>query len=459
MKLRPYQQKCSDIAIEYFEKTSEKPSILVLPTAWGKSVLIADAARRLGEGVLVLQPSKELLEQNYSKFITMGGKASIYSASAGQKEFGSVTYATIGSIKNLGAEFKRRGYKYIIVDECHLFPPKDSMFSGFVSAMGCTKVLGVTATPFRLQTSNDINGWPISKLVMLTSRAKNAGFFKEILHVHQIQDIVKDGYWSKLAYEEWDFDSGTLKYNSAGSDFTESSMAEAYDNLDIRSSIIRRIRELDRKSILVFVPLVAQATELARSIPNAVAVYGDMVKPERDEAVQGFKSGKYRVVINVNVLSVGFDHPGLDCVIFGRPTASLSWFYQAAGRGTRIHPDKEDCLIVDFVGNIARFGRLENLTVEQYKASWQVFNGDIQLTTIPIRDIGTVRKEKPFDPNAPVEDFVWPFGKHKGTLITKIDKGYLNWALKNFDWSARNIDLKQRIEKELASRSLSTITV
>lgn len=456
MKLRPYQEKSSDIAVDYFLGPSEKPSIVVAPTAFGKSVLIADIATKLGGGVLVLQPSKELLEQNFRKFIAMGGQASIYSASAGQKEFGSVTYATIGSIKSLGAEFKRRGYRYIIVDECHLYPPKDSMFSGFVSAMGCTKVLGVTATPFRLQTSNDMNGWPISKLVMLTSKAKNAGFFKDILHVNQIQDIVKDGYWSKLQYETWDFNDSGLKFNSSGSDFKDESIIQAYEQMDLGGQISRRISELDRKSILVFVPTVKTAMELQWNIENSVVVYGDMPKAERDEAVEGFKSGKYRVAINVNVLSVGFDHPELDCVIFGRPTASLAWFYQAAGRGTRIHPEKPDCLIVDFVGNIARFGRLESITVEKYKASWQVFSGDVLLTSIPIKEIGTVRKEKPSDPSA---EYIWKFGKHKDKPIGKIDTGYLKWVLENFERTDRNKELIARVEKELAARDLTKVQV
>ena len=448
--LRDYQKVASDIGVGYFFHSERNaPSIMVLPTAWGKSVLIADIARRLGGGVVVLQPSKELLEQNYNKFISMGGNASIYSASAGQKEFGSVTYATIGSIKKLGAEFKARGYKYVIVDECHLFPPKDSMFSGFISEMGCTKVLGVTATPFRLQTSNGFDGYPESKLVMLTSRSKNAGFFKEILHVHQIQSIVSDGYWSKLEYETWDFDDSGLRFNSSGSDFRDDSIAQAYEQLGIQDKIIRRIQESDRKSILVFVPEVKDALAMSRSVQGSVAVYGDMPKSDRDEAINGFRTGKYRVAINVNVLSVGFDHPELDCVIFGRPTASLAWFYQAAGRGTRIHPEKENCLIVDFVGNVSRFGRLESLVVEKYKASWQVFSGDILLTSIPIKEIGTVKKDRP------CQEFVWPFGKHKGTQIGKIDSGYLKWVLQNFEWKDSNRELKDRIEAEMSTRNLA----
>lgn len=456
MELRPYQQKASEVAVSYFLGQVEKPSIIVAPTAFGKSVLIADIAKKIDGKTIVLQPSKELLEQNYSKFMAMGGNAEIYSASAGRKEIGDVTYATIGSIKSIGGTFRQMGFKYVIVDECHLFPPNDSMFTRFIRDLGSNKVLGVTATPFRLQTGNDQSGFPFSKLVMLTSRSKNAGFFKEILHVHQIQEIITDGYWSPLVYQQFDFDNKILKYNGAGSDFTESSMAQAYENLDLEGSCKKFVQDSDRKSVLVFVPTVQQAMSLSSKLQDSVVVYGDMSKSEREEAVSGFKSGKYRVAVNVNVLSVGFDHPALDCVIFARPTASLAWFYQAAGRGTRLCPEKNDCLIVDFVGNLGRFGPLHKLTIERYKSSWQVFSGDFQLTSIDIRQIGSVRKEVVGAQAG--ADFLWPFGKHKGKKLKEVDSGYLRWVLENFEWKSSNSDLKLKIENEMKSRSLMATT-
>jgi DNA repair protein RadD len=74
-------------------------------------------------------------------------------------------------------------------------------------------VLGFTATPFKLQT-NSINMESYSIIKMLTSRSKHGNFFKDIIHVTQIQDIIKDGWWSKLEYEEHEFDSSLLQFNS-----------------------------------------------------------------------------------------------------------------------------------------------------------------------------------------------------------------------------------------------------
>lgn len=118
MKLRDNQELPVAIGVEFFKTPKMQPSIIVAPTAFGKSIVIAHIARGIGERVLVLQPSKELLEQNYNKFTTLGGEASIYSASMGEKEIGDVTYATIGSIINIAHEFRSLGFTKVIIDEC-----------------------------------------------------------------------------------------------------------------------------------------------------------------------------------------------------------------------------------------------------------------------------------------------------------------------------------------------------
>src|SRR5574343_541239 len=118
MQLRPYQQIAVDKALNFFRREiSRDIPIIVAPTGSGKSLIIANIAKELTEPVIVLQPSVELVFQNYNKFTMYGGEASIYSASANKKQVGHVTYATIGSIKNKPEDFSH--FKYIIIDECH----------------------------------------------------------------------------------------------------------------------------------------------------------------------------------------------------------------------------------------------------------------------------------------------------------------------------------------------------
>ena len=118
----------------------------------GKSLIIANIAKQLCGNVVIFQPSKELLEQNYGKYILYGEYAEIYSASAGRKKISHVTFATIGSVVNKPELFNE--FQYCIVDECHLVSPKDeTMYNKFFTALNL-KVLGLTATPVRMKRYN-----------------------------------------------------------------------------------------------------------------------------------------------------------------------------------------------------------------------------------------------------------------------------------------------------------------
>ena len=261
MQLRPNQIEPVKKGVEFFKQKKAVPSIIVAPTAFGKSIVIAQIAKEVGEKLLVIQPSKELLEQNYNKFIGLGGEASIYSAAMGEKEIGHVTYATIGSIVNIAYKFKDMGITKVIIDECDRFPrdPK-GMMRRFLDAAKTTHVLGLTATPLKLQTNMGDDGRPFSKLVMLTSRSKKGIFFKEVLHVAQIKEMVDLQFWSPLKYESYDFNTGDLVYNSTNAEFTDESIQKAYKNQDIGGKIMKKIADMpDRKSILVAVPSIDDA--------------------------------------------------------------------------------------------------------------------------------------------------------------------------------------------------------
>jgi DNA repair protein RadD len=448
--LRKNQEEPVKIGTDYFLSGKSIPSLMVEPVAFGKSVVIAHIAHAIKDSgkTLCLQPSKELLEQNYNKLVSIGGSASIFSASFKQKEFGDITYATIGTIKNLGSEFKRKGYKYLIVDEADRYPrANDSMFGKFLKDSGIKSVLGFTATPFKLQTNSfEMQAYSLTK--MLTARSKHGNFFKDIIHITQICDIIKDKYWTELLYEQYDFDTGKLIYNSTKAEYTDASIKSAYEDQNIDEKIIRKVRELtDRKSILVFVPSVSDAISLASRIPSAVAVYGDMPVKERDEAIELFRSGDVRVAINVNVLSIGFDYQEIDCIILGRPTASLSLNYQQLGRGTRIHPNKKNCLIVDFVGNTVKFGKIDDFMFKKVLGLWKLYGtGGVLLTGIPIHTIGAVteesdkkeilRKEKI---STALKDgkVLVTFGKFEGKLVEETPVWWRDWALINLERGAK----------------------
>ena len=151
MQLRSYQQGAIDCVEDPFN------GILVLPTGSGKSVVIAGLAQKYNEPILILQPSKEILEQNYSKiisFVENPDEVGIFSASLNQKTIKRITLATIGSIKNK-EDFSQ--FKIVIIDECHLVNAKSGMYSRLLKFLSPKMLIGLTATPYRMHV-DDYNG-------------------------------------------------------------------------------------------------------------------------------------------------------------------------------------------------------------------------------------------------------------------------------------------------------------
>lgn len=451
--LRENQSEPIQKAIQFFQEKKPKPSLIVLPTAWGKSILTAFVAKNTTDRLLVLQPSKELLEQNYRKYCSLCGdfgcNAGIYSASFGRREIAQITYATIGSIKNLGETFKRYGFTKMLIDEAHLYPREaDSMLGRFLQDSGITHVLGITATPVKLQTNRDRDGQSFSKLVMLTSRSKKGNFYKDIIHVGQVQEMVRLGFWSPLLYEETGFDDSLLVFNSSKSEYTEDSVQRAYDANGGTQSVIDALdNHPERKHVLAFVPSVSDAISLSERYPNSAVIYGEQDKRERELTVSRFRAGEIRVLFNVRVLSTGFDYTGIDCIVLGISTASIALYYQIIGRGTRIDPEKTDCLICDLGGNVSRFGHVEDIVFEKGKL-WRMFgSGGRLLSGIPIHDIGKYSREdtKAIDAQAEQPIQVMPFGKYQGEKIANIPLNYRQWMIRAFDWNPRNEKLRKSI--------------
>lgn len=449
IQLRKNQVEPVRIGIEFLKQKKSVPSIIVMPTAAGKSVIIGFIAKGINEKILILQPSKELLQQNFNKFIALGGTASVYSASFKSKKVSDVTYATIGSIKSVGKLFKEMGIIKLIIDEADRYPRgEDTMIGRFLADSEIKSVLGLTATPLKLQT-NSFNMQSFSILKMLTSRSKHGNFFKEIIYVSQISEMVELGYWSKLHYEQYDIDKGKLVFNSTKAEYTEASIKAVYQTNNTETKIIAKLQELShRRSILIAVPSVADAKQLASIVPNSCYVCADMPSKDRDEAIKGFKSLKIKHCFNVNVLTVGFDHPELDTLLCARVTASLSWYYQFTGRGTRIHKNKKDCLIVDFSGNVKRFGKVEKLYFKKEGFTWKLYgDGGKLLTGVPMHEIGEhteITERNREEVNTKV---ILDFGIHKGKEVKDTPEHWRKWAKENIKPNHYNRKFLKEIDR------------
>ena len=271
-------------------------------------------------------------------------------------------------------------------------------------------------------------------------------FFKDIIHITQVNRMVERGYWSKLHYELYDFDESLLTLNSTGAEYTQESISNAVATQGINNNIYLRVKHLlntgQRKNILIFVDSVYTAKKLAEVLPDTAYVTGDMDKKERQRVIENFKNGRIRCVANFGTLVAGFDHPELDTVVLGRPTNSFALFYQMVGRGTRIHPDKENTLVVDFCNNVKRFGKLETIEYEYIDGyGWGLFNNDKLLSNYPMdlppkhkQDIYNEVKEKlkEYDNQNKYGTKLW-FGKYKGKYLNEVPVHYLKYIVTSFD--------------------------
>lgn len=293
IQLREYQQQAVDKAVAFLTDSKAKYNgIIVIPTGGGKSWCIAAIADRLDGNVLIFCPSREILAQNFDKMSAINPFCcTIFSASFNSKEVGKITFATIGSAKSHPELFQQ--FKYIIVDECHQCNPKQGMYKEFFEALGQTKILGLSATPYRL--SSYMGG---SMLKFLTRTRPH--IFSKVIYQVQISTLLDMGFLSNIEYYQLSptgWNEGNLKLNTTGADYTDKSVIREYERIDFYSYLVSIVKRLlkpkrggARKGILVFTRFVKEAQRLADSIPNCAVVSGDTPKAERDKILTDFKA-------------------------------------------------------------------------------------------------------------------------------------------------------------------------
>jgi DNA repair protein RadD len=376
-KPRDYQVKAINAGVDFFREKKRYNAFQILPTGSGKSVVIANIAKELEGKTVVFQPSKEILEQNFKKFISYGFRAGIYSASAGMKFIDKITFATIGSVAKKHHLFAQ--FKNIIIDECHLVNSEEGMYHDFIKAFEDRKVLGLTATPYRLTSSME------GAMLKFLNRTRPR-IFSKCLYYIQNNILFQQGHLAKLRYFAFDvINRDKLTMNSSGTDFTEASLRSYYRSIDMPKVTTEYANRLlaKRKNLLVFCSLIDEAKTVARGVPGAVVLTGDTEKGERERILYQFKCGKIRCVVNVGVLTTGFDYPELEAVLLARSTMSLALYYQIVGRVMRPHPNKSEGWVVDLGGNIKFFGKIETMQiVETDKGLLSIYNNGRQLTNV-----------------------------------------------------------------------------
>lgn len=381
--LREYQIDAVNAAVEFFNGSRKNPALMVLPTGSGKSLIIANIVKSISGHTLVFQPSKEILEQNFNKLLSYDQfvDASIFSASFNSKVISRVTYATIGSAINKPNMFTH--FDNVIIDECHFVNAKQGMYKRFLSFIGKKKILGLTATPYRM----NIDGFGGTMLKFLT-RTRPRVFYDLIYHC-QIESLSSMGYLADIEYFNADnvFDTEKLVVNSTKMDYTDESIKKYYKEVAFNEQIANvasRLIKHGRKNVLVFTKFVEEAEFVNNKLGDICATVSANTHPkERDRILTDFKKGNIKVVTNVGVLTTGFDFPELETILLARPTRSLALYYQMIGRAMRPHRNKESAYVVDMCRTYNRFGRVEELAIgNDGDVQWYFHSNGKRLTNV-----------------------------------------------------------------------------
>lgn len=356
-QLREYQQQAVNNVIRFFQ-IKKDPAVIVLPTGAGKSLVIAELARIAKGRVLVLAHVKELVEQNYEKYKSYGLSAGIFSASLGKKDWDQkAIFGSVQSVARAPNEFFNN-FSLLVIDECHrVAEDKDTQYQEVIQKLQVRNpdlcILGLTATPYRLGL-----GWIYEYSQTGELKTDKKRFFKQCVYELPLSYMIKNKFLTTpvkvdIPVTSYDFSELTEK-DRAYSTAEVEDILKAQKHLTplIIKNIIDITERYNRKGVMIFSSSVKHAEEIMTYLPpqDSRVVLGDTDITERDRIVQEFKEKKFKYLVNVSVLTTGFDAPHVDVIAILRPTESNSLYQQIIGRGLRLSADKKDCYVLDYTG-------------------------------------------------------------------------------------------------------------
>lgn len=363
--LREYQKEAVNSAINWVRKNTS-PCVMELATGAGKSLICAEIARIMhqlsGKKVLCLCPTAELVEQNAEKFELTGEKFSIYSASISKSLIHNVIFATEGTFKSVALE---QGEKFscVIIDEAHRITPTiKKIIDEMRSKNPFLRVIGMSGSPYRMLTgyiyAHDEHGRVISEEETIEP------YFDKLVYRVDGQYLVDHGYLTKPVIGQIGvsgYDTSGVKVKSNGlldpSSVDEAFVGKGKKTAAIVADVIQKANAIGSKGVMFFAATIAHAHEVMESLPsyNSALVTGDMPKKERKRIIKEYKNRKIKYLVNVSVLTTGFDAPHTDVIAILRATESAGLLVQIIGRGLRLYDGKDFCLILDYAENIPEF--------------------------------------------------------------------------------------------------------
>ena len=368
MILRDYQQEAVEAPYTYYRSGKSGNILIVMPTASGKSHVIAG----LIQSALKLDPNqrfviathvRELIAQDYQKLIAIwpNAPAGIYSAGLNKKDpWKSIVF---GGIQSMYKKARQIGFRHLmIVDEAHLLNPQaEGMYMKFIQGLHefnpRMKIIGLTATPFRLKGGHLLNG----------------GIFTDIAYEIPISRLITKGYLSPLISKSSIVQADMSGVRMTAGEYNLKQAEAALDKDDLTQAALDEVGRYaaDRKCFLFFCAGVDHAHHVDAALKargwSSGVVHCGTPKEERDRLINNLKSGRIKALCNNAVLTTGTDIPAVDCIVLLRATASKGLYIQMLGRGMRLHPGKSNCLCLDFAGNVLQHGPVDAISTEYAK--------------------------------------------------------------------------------------------
>lgn len=334
--------------------------LLVLPTGSGKSHIIAGiCATNPTKRILILSHVQEILLQNVDKLKQYidPSLVGIYSAGLGFRELKYHCVASIQSVYNRGPYLTE--YDIILIDEAHMVPHGgEGRYRTLMASLPNKKVIGLTATPYRLSSGYLVDG-PL---------------FKSIAYSADIVELIEQGYLCALTAKSSKHTYDTTGIKKVAGDFSKKDLLDKFDKEVYTKHIVHELatKYKHRQSWLIFAIDISHAehvTEELKKYGIKADVLHSQKKTNRQEVIDKFKTKEIQALVNVEILTTGFDAPNVDMIVLLRPTESPGLHVQMIGRGLRPFPGKENCLILDYARNVERLGPINDVQVKTKEAN------------------------------------------------------------------------------------------
>jgi superfamily II DNA or RNA helicase len=345
VQLRDYQESAVQAVRDSF-RAGHKKTLLVSPTGSGKTVIfsyIAAGMAKNNKRILIVAHRRELLKQISGALKKVGVSHAVLSGGTPGIPIANVVVASVFTLVRRMKAMKP--FDLIIGDEAHHFTP-DSSWGKVVAGFPSARVLGVTATPERLD-------------------GKGMGqMFDDMVMGPTVAELTAQGFLSPaIVYAPSAPDLGSV--GTRMGDYVSKQLEDAMDKPIITGSAVKHYgKYADGKKAIAFCVSVKHAKDVAEDFRSsgydAVHIDGGMDDIERDGVLKAFEDGRVQILTSCDLVSEGFDLPSVEVAILLRPTKSLGLFLQQCGRAIRPHPDKERTIILDHAGNTARHGFIDD---------------------------------------------------------------------------------------------------